>query len=49
MGILIELARQQGAQQISIRPRQGGTVLPLIKVLGFNRGLTDSIYRKQLN
>ena len=48
MGILIALARLQGAREITIRPRHGGTILPLLRALHFRRGIADNIYRKQL-
>ena len=48
MGILIALARLQGAREITIRPRTSGTILPLLRTLCFKRGIADNIYRKQL-
>ena len=47
MCILVELARMQGAEEITIRPRPGG-IIALLNALGFERGVSDNIYRKQL-
>ena len=48
LGIVVELARQSGAGQISIRPRAGSGVLKLLAAFGFCRGQTDNVHRKQL-
>jgi hypothetical protein len=48
LGVVVELARQSGAGQISIRPRMGSGILALLTAFGFRRGQTDNVYRKQL-